>query len=138
MSEKTDPKDKKDNKENKPKKAAEPKVKKGKISAPRKQKPAVKIPTLLEFSYDFSITFSLLTGILVALMSLQAGLDLISTTLRAGTAMIIVGFGMYGISWYISTKSLEAAKSEMEQKAKEAAELEREEDLSNSTMEVKA
>jgi hypothetical protein len=138
MSEKIDPKDKKDNKENKPKKAAEPKVKKGKVSAPRMQKPAVKIPTLLEFSYDFSITFSLLIGVLVAIVSLQAGVDLLNTALRAGLAMILLGFGLFGLSWYISTKSLEAAKSELEQKAKEAAELEREEDLSNSTMEVKA
>jgi len=73
----------------------------------------VKIPFLLDLLYNFSVIFIIIVAILVAAFSLAANVDYIQIALRTAVVVIVLGFGLFGLSWFFSKCSLEAARQDM-------------------------
>ena len=91
-----------------------------KSSPARRQDPNVKVPYLLDFLYNFAVIFIVLVGILVAALSLTANVDLLHVALRTGVAVLVLGIALFGLSWYLSKSSLDAALKNAEEQMQAA------------------
>ena len=96
-----------------------------KKAAPASQK-QLDVPILLEFTITISQLVVLLVGVVIAVISILAKLEVIWIVLRSGIAMLGLGLLLWFANWFLAHDALDYAftelKKEVEQEAQQANE----------------
>jgi|SRR5579859_4703521 len=80
---------------------------------PASSQTAPRAPLLLEMTITLSQLGLVIAGTSIFALSLQAGADLITSALRSGAAVLVVGLVLWLVNWLLARGSLEAVMRQM-------------------------